>query len=86
MGGPGFGAPGYEGPGELQFPAGLAIDEARGYLYVADTGHHRVVRYVLSEEMQVLGQGLTVRARDVKEMNGDCGSSKWIPFMTFRCE
>eukprot|EP00439_Symbiodinium_sp_Y106_P007823 s533_g1.t1 len=27
VGGPGVGAPGYTGPGELQFPAGIALDE-----------------------------------------------------------
>ena len=64
VGGPGFGAPSYDGPGELQFPAGLAIDELRGYMYVADTGHHRVVRYSLNDEMQVVGAGLTVAGAD----------------------
>lgn len=65
VGGPGFGAPTYDGPGELEFPAGLAIDEAKGYMYVADTGHHRVVRYTLDvENMLVLGAGLTVAGTD----------------------
>ncbi|OLP92003.1 RING finger protein nhl-1, partial [Symbiodinium microadriaticum] len=47
VGGPGVGAPGYTGPGEIEFPAGIALDEDAGYLYVSDTGHHRVVRYAL---------------------------------------
>lgn len=65
VGGPGFGAPTYDGPGELQFPAGLAIDEAKGFMYVADTGHHRVVRYALDvQQMQVLGSGQTVAGTD----------------------
>ncbi|CAE7389293.1 nhl-1 [Symbiodinium sp. CCMP2592] len=60
VGGPGVGAPGYTGPGELQFPAGIALDEDAGYLYVSDTGHHRVVRYTLDANMQVVGAGVTV--------------------------
>lgn len=65
LGGPGFGAPSYEGPTELEFPTGLVIDEVNGYLYVSDTGRHRVRRYVLDvEEMQILGVGLTVAGTD----------------------
>jgi len=41
-----FGSPG-GGQGELQRPAGMAVDERRGRLYVADACNHRIAVYDL---------------------------------------
>ncbi|CAJ1356284.1 unnamed protein product [Effrenium voratum] len=72
VGGLGFGAPGYDGPGELEFPTGLAMDEVRGFLFVADTGHHRVVRYPIDLTAMSLGAGITVAG--TSNMSGSAGS------------
>ncbi|CAJ1443225.1 unnamed protein product [Effrenium voratum] len=72
VGGPGFGAPGYDGPGELEFPTGLAMDEVRGFLFVADTGHHRVVRYPIDLAAMSLGAGITVAG--TSNVSGSAGS------------
>lgn len=42
------------GPGELNFPRGIALDAA-GNLYVADSGNHRVVRFDASGESSSWG-------------------------------
>jgi hypothetical protein len=48
-----FGAPG-SGPGELTEPAGVAVDEATGDVYVVDKGDNRVERF--SSTGSYLGQ------------------------------
>ncbi|CAE8643674.1 unnamed protein product [Polarella glacialis] len=60
VGGPGVGSPTYNGTGELEFPTGGTFDEARGWLYVADTGHHRIVRYGVDSTGAIVGLGVTV--------------------------
>eukprot|EP00928_Gymnodinium_smaydae_P029750 TRINITY_DN22317_c0_g2_i1.p1 TRINITY_DN22317_c0_g2~~TRINITY_DN22317_c0_g2_i1.p1 ORF type:complete len:3830 (+),score=521.16 TRINITY_DN22317_c0_g2_i1:51-11492(+) len=42
--------------GELDFPAGIFYDDGRRLLYVADTGNHRIVRYRIDEDGNVVGK------------------------------
>ncbi|NUN04658.1 MAG: PKD domain-containing protein [Bdellovibrio sp.] len=41
----------------FSMPSGLAVDNAKGYLYVADTGHHRVVRIDFANRAAVVVAG-----------------------------
>ncbi|MEQ1875072.1 MAG: right-handed parallel beta-helix repeat-containing protein, partial [Bdellovibrionia bacterium] len=55
----------------LNFPSGMTIDESHGYLYVADTNHHRIVRISFDTQaaVTIAGSGACVSGTEV----GDFG-------------
>src|SRR5690606_31279801 len=53
----------------LNSPSGLSLDEENGYLYVADTGNHRIVQLDLIEGIarSVAGNGICNTTAPIKE-------------------